>query len=79
MPSSNEHQSVEMLRSEIEMMMADREALLRAAGAAAKFVEQVNIGKLPVSAIPFAEAMSSAVNALSEDTLRDALTSLKNR
>jgi hypothetical protein len=79
MSTPTDRQPAEMLRSEIEMMMSDREALLRAAGAAAKFVEQVNITKLPMSAIPFAEAMASAVNALSEDTLRDALTRVSKR
>jgi hypothetical protein len=79
MTTSNEHPAVQMLRSEIEIMMADREALLRVAGAAAKFVEQVNMAKLPVSAIPLAEAMASNVNALSEESLKDALESLQRR
>jgi hypothetical protein len=79
MTTPNEHPAVQMLRSEIEIMMADREALLRVAGAAAKFVEQVNMAKLPVSAIPLAEAMASNVNALSEDSLKDALESLQRR
>lgn len=74
---NDESPDVAMLRSEIEMLMADRERLLRIAGAAAKFVEKVNIAKLPVSAIPLAEAMASAVNALSEDTLREALLAVK--
>lgn len=68
-----EHPAVAMLRSEIEIMMSDREALLRVAGAAAKLVEILNIGRLPVSAIPFAEALSLGVNALSEDSLKEAL------
>lgn len=79
MTTPNEHPAVQMLRSEIEIMMADREALLRVAGAAAKFVEQVNMAKLPVSAIPLAEAMASNVNALSEESLKDALESLQRR
>jgi hypothetical protein len=77
MKTPKEHPAVEMLRSEIELMMSDREALLRIAGAAAKFVEKVNITKLPVSAIPRAEALASTVNALSEDTLKEALTAIK--
>ena len=64
MKTAKEHPAVQMLRSEIEFMMSDREALLRIAGAAAKFVEKVNIAKLPVSAIPLAEAISSSVNKL---------------
>ncbi len=39
MTTQREHPAVAMLRSEIEMMMSDRDALLRVAGAAAKFVE----------------------------------------
>ncbi len=77
MKKTNDMPEVEMLRSEIEMLMADREKLLQVAGAAAKFVEKVNIARLPVSAIPLAEAMASSVNALSEDSLREALLALK--
>ncbi len=79
MTTAKEHPAVQMLRSEIEIMMHDREALLRVAGAAAKFVEQVNIAKLPVSVVPLAEAVSANVNKLSEDSLKDALDSLKRR
>jgi hypothetical protein len=79
MTIAKDHPAVQMLRSEIEIMMNDREALLRVAGAAAKFVEQVNIAKLPVSVVPLAEAVSANVNKLSEDSLKDALDSLKRR
>ena len=77
MKRTNDMPEVEMLRSEIEMLMTDRERLLRVAGAAAKFVEKVNIARLPVSVIPFAEALASSVNALSEESLREALLALK--
>ncbi len=76
---NDESPDVTMLRSEIEILMADREKLLRIAGAAAKFVEKVNIAKLPVSAIPLAESVASTVNALSEDTLREALLTVKKK
>ena len=76
---STEMTEVSMLRSEIELLMADRQALLRLAGAAAKFVEKVNIEKLPLSAIPLADAVAESVNDLSEDTLREALLSIKNK
>jgi hypothetical protein len=79
MKKTNDMPEVEMLRSEIEMLMADREKLLRVAGAAAKFVEKVNIARLPVSAVPFAEAVASSVNALSEDSLREALLAVKKK
>jgi len=79
MKTSKDHPAVEMLRSEIELMVSDRDALLRVAGAAAKFVEKVNIAKLPVSVIPSAEALASSVNALTEDSLQEALTAIKRR
>ena len=79
MKTAKEHPAVQMLRSEIEFMMSDRDALLRIAGAAAKFVEKVNIAKLPVSAIPLAEAISSSVNKLSEESLQEALLATKKR
>ena len=79
MKTAKEHPAIQMLRSEIEVMMSDREALLRIAGAAAKFVEKVNIAKLPVSAIPLAEAISSSVNQLSEESLQEALLAAKKR
>ena len=79
MKTAKEHPAIQMLRSEIEFMMSDREALLRIAGAAAKFVEKVNIAKLPVSAIPLAEAISSSVNRLSEESLQEALQWAKKR
>ena len=68
---------VSMLRSQIELLMADRVHLLRVAGAAAKLVESTNIAKLPMSAIPLAEAVAASVNALSEDTLQEALQALQ--
>jgi len=79
MKTNKEHPAIEMLRSEIEFMVSDRDALLRIAGAAAKFVEKVNITKLPVSVIPLAEALASSVNALTEDTLKESLTAIKKR
>ena len=79
MKTVKEHPAVQMLRSEIEFMMSDRDALLRVAGAAAKFVEKVNIARLPVSAIPLAEAIASSVNQLSEESLQEALLAAKKR
>lgn len=68
-----------MLTNEIELLMADRQRLLMLAGAAAKFVEKVNIEKLPMSVVPLAEAIASSVNDLSEETLREALLSVKKK
>lgn len=79
MQKTNPHATadVSMLRSQIELLMADRVHLLLVAGAAAKLVESTNIAKLPMSAIPLAEAVAASVNALSEDTLQEALQAVK--
>lgn len=68
-----------MLTNEIELLMSDRQKLLKLAGAAAKFVEKVNIEKLPMSVVPLAEAIASSVNDLSEETLREALLAVKKQ
>ena len=64
---------VEMLRSELELLMRERQALLAVAGAAAHFVDKVNLGKLPLSAIDPAAAIAKCINRLSEATLKEAL------
>lgn len=79
MKTHTDSPDVSMLRSEIELLMADRQALLKLAGAAAKFVEKANISKLPMSAVPLAEALAEGLNGLSEDTLREALHTIHTK
>jgi hypothetical protein len=79
MKSKAELNEVSMLRSEIELMMADRQALLKLAGAAARFVDKTNIAKLPMSVIPLAEALAQGLDGLSEDTLHEALQSVSKK
>jgi hypothetical protein len=66
---------IEMLRSELEMLMRERQALLAVAGAAAIFVDKINLGKLPLSAIDPAATLAKNINQLSEATLKEALES----
>jgi hypothetical protein len=65
-----------MLGKELEILMADREKLLRVAGAAAQFVAVLESEKLPESVATEAEILAESVNSLSEDTLRDALAAI---
>ena len=62
-----------MLRAEIEMLMAERQALLRATGAAAVFVANLDSESLPEGTYAVADILAHALNDLTEDTLRDAL------
>jgi hypothetical protein len=65
-----------MLSKEIEILMAERAKLLKVAGAAAQFVAVVESQKLPPSVATEAELLGECVNALAEDTLKDALGSI---
>lgn len=69
-------QEVELLRREVEMLIQERRQLLRVVGAAAGFVANTEAGSLPPSAINAAEVLSELLNALPEETLKDALDSV---
>ena len=68
-----------MLSKEIEILMAERARLLRVAGAAAQFVAVMNAKKLPENVATEADILAESVNALSEDTLKDALSVISTR
>jgi hypothetical protein len=63
-----------MLSKEIEILIAERARLLRVAGAAAQLVAAIDATTLPKQVTTEADILAEAVNALSEDTLKDALT-----
>jgi hypothetical protein len=66
-------QELSMLRTEIEMLMAEREHLLRTTGAAAMFVAKLDSHTLPENTYEAADILAGAINALPEETLRDAV------
>jgi hypothetical protein len=65
-----------MLSQELELLMAERALLLRVAGAAAQFVAVMDSMKLPEAVATEAEILAESVNALSEDSLNDALVAI---
>ena len=65
-----------MLRAEMEMLVHERSKLLRVAGAAAVFIANMDIRKLPKPVFDAADVLSTSVNGLPEDTLRDCLESV---
>lgn len=65
-----------MLSKEIELLMSERSRLLRVAGAAAQFVAVMESRKLPEEVATEAEILAESVNALTEDTLKDALVTI---
>lgn len=71
-------QEVAMFRQEIEMLMKERERLLHVVGAAAVLVANLDTDTLPddQDTIEAAEMLAETINALPEETLKDALSSV---
>lgn len=70
-------QEVALLSKEIEILMSERATMLRVVGAAAVLVANTDAGSLPVAAVDAADQLSEAINALPEETLKDALDSVR--
>ncbi len=70
-------QEAEMLREEIEMLMQERGRLLKVVGAAAVLVANTDPESLQDEAMYAAEMLSETLNALPEETLKDALESVQ--
>lgn len=70
---------VSLLRDEIEMLMIERRQLLQVTGAAAVFVANLDTDSLPDEAdtIDAAEMLAEQLNSLPEETLKDALESVR--
>jgi len=69
-------QEIALLRDELEMLMSERQALLRVAGAAAVMIASLDSKRLPVGAIESADLVATTINDLSEETLQDALAAV---
>lgn len=77
MPHTLKEQEISMLRAEIEMLMGERQGLLKTVGAAAVFIANLDSDTLPEGAYEAAEMLSNCLNGLSEETLRDALEKVR--
>lgn len=69
-------QEIALLRDELEMLMGERQALLRVVGASAALIASLDSKRLPVGAVESADVVATAINALSEETLQDALAAV---
>jgi hypothetical protein len=70
-------QEILMLREEVEMLMSERQSLLRTVGAAALHVSSLNYRNLRGHVRETASELSSCLNELTEETLRDALEKVR--
>lgn len=73
------NQEVRLLREELEMLMVERQKLLQVVGAAAVLVANLDSETLPEDqdTIDAAELLAESLNALSEESLKDALDSVR--
>lgn len=70
-------QEVAMLREEVEMLMQERTRLLKVVGAAAVLIANTDPKSVQIEAMDAAEMLSETLNALPEETLKDALESVQ--
>lgn len=72
-------QEIRLLREEVELLMTERQKLLQVTGSAAVLVANLDSDNLPddQDTIDAAEVLAESLNALSEETLKDALDSVR--
>lgn len=69
-------QEIALLRRELEILMGERQSLLRVVGASAALIASLDSKRLPVAAVEAADVVATSINCLSEETLQDALDSV---
>lgn len=69
-------QEIALLREELEMLMRERQFLLRVVGASAALIASLDSKRLPVGAVEAADVVATTINCLSEETLQDALSAV---
>ncbi len=72
-------EEIHLLRKEIEILMTERQRLLQVVGAAAVLVANLDSDTLPdeEDTIDAAEMLAEQLNGLAEETLKDALESVR--
>jgi hypothetical protein len=73
------NQEVRLLREELELLMLERQKLLQVVGAAAVLVANLDSETLPQDqdTIDAAELLAENLNALTEESLKDALEAVR--
>lgn len=69
-------QEIAMLRRQLEILMGERQGLLRVVGASAVLITSLDSKRLPVGAVEAADQLATSINLLPEESLRDALSSV---
>ncbi len=66
-----------MLRRELEILMGERQTLLKVVGSSAALIASLDSQRLPLGAVESADLVATSINALSEETLQDALDAVR--
>jgi len=77
MKNTNHTAENNMLRTELELLMKERQTLLVITGIAAGLIAEINTSDLPIRTVEAADLLATTVNQLPEETLQDALNSVK--
>lgn len=64
---------INMLRTELELLMRERLSLLKVTGVAAGLIAEMDSHDLPIATVEAANLLATTINELSEETLQDAL------
>jgi hypothetical protein len=70
-------QEITLLRRELEILMGERQHLLKVVGATAALIACLDSKRLPLGAVESADLVATSINALSEETLQDALNAVR--
>ena len=73
MSNTINEEDINMLRSEVELLMRERQALLKVTGAAAGLIAELDSHNLPKGTVEAADLLATSINNLSEETLQAAL------
>lgn len=76
MPNTINQNEINMLRTELELLMRERQTLLKVAGVAAGLIAEMDSHDLPISTVEAADLLATSINGLSEETLQDALSAV---
>ncbi len=66
----------QLLRAELEILMKEREVLLKIAGISAGLIAELNTSDLPIRTVEAADLLATSINQLPEELLQDALNAV---
>ena len=69
-------EKLSMLGRELELLMGERQTLLQVVGATAALIASLDSSHLPLGAVKPADLVASTINALTDETLQDALAAV---